>query len=62
MHRHFRKKSIALQFDELEDEVEDDQSDDDFVSLRPRSAGGTMTRLSRVNTTGPAAPRRLFPH
>jgi translation initiation factor eIF-2B subunit alpha len=54
-----RGKSIPLEFDELEDDEEDDQSEDEFVSVRRRSAGGTMSRLSRVNTTAPATPRRL---
>lgn len=58
-----RGKSIPLEFDELEDEEEDDgdstKSEDEFVSVRRRSGAGTMNRLSRVNTTAPATPRRL---
>lgn len=63
-----RGKSIPLEFDELEDEEEDDEDagemrseDDDgsYTARRRSTAGATQGRLSRVNTTAPATPRRV---
>ncbi|KAI5449884.1 translation initiation factor eIF-2B subunit alpha [Naganishia albida] len=62
-----RGKSIPLEFDELEDEEEDDEDagetrsdgDDGSFTARRRSTGPMQGRLSRVNTTAPATPRRV---
>ena len=63
-----RGKSIPLEFDELEDEDEDDEDagetrsdgdDGSYTARRRSTAGATQGRLSRVNTTAPATPRRV---
>lgn len=65
-----RGRHIPLEFDELEDEDEDEglgagADGESFVGTASewnssyRQRGGTPSRLSRVNTTAPATPRRV---
>jgi translation initiation factor eIF-2B subunit alpha len=58
-----RGKSIPLEFDELEDEEDEEtgesEADDGSFTARRRSTGPPQGRLSRVNTTAPATPRRV---